>query len=115
MTADAPARPAWLAPGLYPFASRFLASRPFLAEVEQGLGALRGRPALIVWPTRDPAFGARERQRWEALFSDHETMILEGAGHYMQEDATGEIVAAIRAWADRRGGVESPQPRSSDG
>jgi haloalkane dehalogenase len=92
-----------------------LASRPFLAEVEQGLGALRDRPALIVWPTRDPAFGARERQRWEALFADHETTMLEGAGHYMQEDAAPEIVAAIRAWADRRGGVESPPARSSDG
>jgi haloalkane dehalogenase len=92
-----------------------LASRPFLAEVEQGLGALRDHPALIVWPTRDPAFGARERRRWEALFPDHETRLLEGAGHYMQEDAAGEIVAAIRAWADRRGGVESAPPRSSQG
>jgi haloalkane dehalogenase len=92
-----------------------LGSRPFLAEVEAGLGALRDRPALIVWPTRDPAFGARERERWEALFPDHETRLLEGAGHYIQEDAAGEIVAAIRAWTDRRGGVESAPPRSSEG
>ena len=79
-----------------------LGSRPFLAEVEAGLGALADRSALILWPTRDPAFGRTERERWEALFPDHETHLLEGAGHYMQEDAAGEIVAAIREWADRR-------------
>jgi haloalkane dehalogenase len=76
-----------------------LAARPFLAEVERGLAALRDRPALIVWPTKDPAFRVRERRRWEQAFPDHRTVLLEGAGHYMQEDAPEEIVAAIRDWA----------------
>lgn len=76
-----------------------LGSRPFLAEVEQGLGALRDRPALIVWPTKDIAFRVPERERWEELFADHETVMLEGAGHYIQEDAPDEIVAAIRRWS----------------
>src|SRR5215212_778688 len=39
------------------FPHEILASRPLLAGVEQGLPALRDRPALLVWPTRDPAFG----------------------------------------------------------
>jgi haloalkane dehalogenase len=72
-----------------------LASRPFLAEVEAGLARLRDRPARIVWPTNDPAFRAPERRRWEALFPDHETVLIEGAGHYVQEDAPEEIVAAV--------------------
>jgi haloalkane dehalogenase len=79
------------------FPREILASRPFLAEVERGLPALRDRPALIVWPTRDVAFRERERRRWEATFPDHRTTLLEGAGHYIQEDA-GEIVTAIREW-----------------
>jgi haloalkane dehalogenase len=54
---------------------------------------------LITWPTADPAFRARERRRWEELFPAHRTVMLEGAGHYVQEDAPEEIVAAIRAWA----------------
>jgi haloalkane dehalogenase len=74
-----------------------LASRPFLADVEARLPILRDRHALIVWPTRDPAFGDRERRRWEELFPDHRTVTLPGAGHYIQEDAPEEIVAAIRA------------------
>jgi haloalkane dehalogenase len=76
-----------------------LASRQFLAEVEASLPRVRERPALLVWPTKDPAFGARERQRWEELFPHHRTVLIEGAGHYVQEDAADEIVAAIRDWA----------------
>jgi haloalkane dehalogenase len=73
-----------------------LASRPFLAEIERGLPRLRDRPALIVWPTKDPAFTARERRRWQELFPAHRTVTLQGAGHFIQEDAPKEIVAAIR-------------------
>jgi haloalkane dehalogenase len=78
------------------FPREILASRPFLAEVESRLSALQDRPALLVWPTRDPAFRARERRRWEEIFPNHRTVMLEGAGHYIQEDAPEEIVAAIR-------------------
>ena len=75
-----------------------LASRPFLAEIEARLPALRDRPALIVWPTKDVAFRDPERRRWEETFADHRTVVLEGAGHYIQEDAADEIVASVRAW-----------------
>jgi haloalkane dehalogenase len=80
------------------FPREILASRPFLAEVESRLPRVADRPALIVWPTRDPAFRERERRRWEELFADHRTVTLEGAGHYIQEDAPEEIVTAIRDW-----------------
>jgi haloalkane dehalogenase len=75
-----------------------LASRPFLAEVQQRLPTLADRPALIVWPTADFAFGDAERLRWEEVFPQHLTVILDGAGHYIQEDAAEEIIAAIRDW-----------------
>jgi haloalkane dehalogenase len=75
-----------------------LDSRPLLADIERGLKLLRDRPALLVWPTKDVAFRERERRRWEQCFPDHQTVLLHGAGHYIQEDAADEIVAAIRAW-----------------
>ena len=81
------------------FPREILASRPFLADVERRLPLLRDRPALLVWPTPDVAFREPERRRWEELFPDHRTVLLEGAGHYIQEDAPDEIVTAIRAWA----------------
>jgi len=80
------------------FPREILQSRPFLADIERRLPELRDRPALLVWPTKDVAFRDRERRRWEQLFRDHHTVMLEGAGHYIQEDAADEIVAAIRDW-----------------
>jgi haloalkane dehalogenase len=80
------------------FPREILASRPFLADIEPRLAQLSDRPALIVWPTKDVAFGDRERERWEELFPDHRTVLLEGAGHYIQEDAPDEIVTAIQGW-----------------
>jgi haloalkane dehalogenase len=81
------------------FPREILGSRPFLAYVERGLPVLADRPALLVWPTKDVAFREPERGRWERLFPDHRTTMLEGAGHYIQEDAPERIVAAIRSWA----------------
>jgi haloalkane dehalogenase len=85
-------RPAWV------FPREILGSRPFLAEVERGLPSLSDRPALIVWPTKDVAFKDAERKRWEQVFPNHRTVMLEGAGHYIPEDAPEEIVAAVRDW-----------------
>jgi haloalkane dehalogenase len=84
---------------MYVFPREILASRPFLAEIEAGLPKLADRRALLVWPTKDVAFRTPERRHWEALFPDHRTVLLEGAGHYIQEDAPDEIITAIRDWA----------------
>jgi haloalkane dehalogenase len=78
-----------------------LSSRAFLAEIEQALPKLRERPALLVWPTDDIAFRGSERRRWEQVFPSHQTVSLEGAGHYIQEDAADEIVSAICDWHHR--------------
>jgi haloalkane dehalogenase len=81
------------------FPREILHSRPFLAEVERGLPQVRDRPALIVWPTKDVAFREPELRRWEQVFPKHRTVKLEGAGHYIQEEASDEIAAAIRDWS----------------
>ncbi|WP_433191832.1 alpha/beta fold hydrolase [Nocardia sp. CA-107356] len=83
------------------FPREILGSRAFLAEVERGSEVLRDRPALLVWGTKDVAFRAPERRRWEQQFADHRTVLLNGAGHYIQEDAADEIVAAIIEWNKR--------------
>jgi haloalkane dehalogenase len=83
---------------LHVFPREIVGSTPFLAEVERGLAGLRNHPALILWPDKDPAFTADERRRWEGVFGGHRTIELTGAGHYIQEDAPREIVAAIRDW-----------------
>lgn len=80
---------------------RVLASHDFLADLEAGLADLAHLPTLIVWGDADIAFRPQERERLEATFADHETVIVEGAGTYVQSDAPEEFVAAIRGWAAR--------------
>jgi haloalkane dehalogenase len=72
-----------------------------LAQTAAALPALSDRPALVAWPTKDFAFREPERKRCEALFRGHRTVLLEGAGHYMQEDAAADIVAATTDFVPR--------------
>jgi haloalkane dehalogenase len=75
---------------------RITASRAFLADVEAGLAGLATLPTLILWGGNEFPFRAKERQRWEQLFPDHHTVIVDGAGHFVQSDAPDEFVAAVR-------------------
>ena len=82
----------------YVFPREILGSSDYLAEVERGLERLAHLPVLIVWGDRDPAFREAERRRFERAFPKHRTTILRGAGHFIQEDASDEIVAEISSW-----------------
>ena len=82
------------------FPREILGSRQYLSEVEAGLTRLTDRPALIVWGDRDFGFREKERQRFEQIFPRHRTVILRGAGHFIQEDAAEGIVTAIVEWWD---------------
>jgi haloalkane dehalogenase len=75
-----------------------LTAHDLLADVEHGLDRVADKPALIVWGDKDPAFKATHRSRWEQTFAHHQTRILRGASHYIQEDAPDEIIAAITDW-----------------
>jgi haloalkane dehalogenase len=83
------------------FPRAILRSRDYLERVEAGLPRLGNLPALILWGDRDIAFREKERLRFESAFPFHETAVLKGAGHFIQEDAADEIVSAIRAWWGR--------------
>jgi haloalkane dehalogenase len=80
------------------FPHEILASRDYLAEVERNLSRLGDLPALIVWGDRDVAFRKPELERFERLFPRHRTVLLHGAGHYIQEDAPEDIAAEIERW-----------------
>ncbi|MFE6861171.1 alpha/beta fold hydrolase [Nocardia sp. NPDC057668] len=77
---------------------RVLASREFFAEVEAKLPDIAHRPTLIIWGDADIAFRPEERRRLETTFPEHKTVIVEGAGTYVESDAPEEFVSAIRDW-----------------
>ena len=73
-------------------------SAGYLAEVEAGPAVLSHLPVLIVWGGKDIAFREQERSRFEAAFPDHTTVPLHEAGHYVQDDAPAEVLAAMRSF-----------------
>ncbi len=77
---------------------RITASRTFLADVSTGLDQIRSVPTLIVWGDADFAFRAKDRQRLEEIFHTHQTVIIEGAGHFVQSDVPDRFAAAISNW-----------------
>jgi haloalkane dehalogenase len=87
---------------------RITASRSFLAGIAEGMDDIASLPALIVWGDADIAFGARERQRWEQTLADSRTVIIEGAGHFVQSDAPAQFAAALTDWWSAR---DAPQER----
>ncbi|BBZ66008.1 haloalkane dehalogenase 2 [Mycolicibacterium insubricum] len=80
------------------FPREITASREFLGEVEAGLPGISGLPALIVWGDADFAFGDDELRRWQQILTDHRTVIVDGAGHFVPSDAPEQFGAAIRSW-----------------
>lgn len=89
-------RPAWELP------RELLRAKPFLERLADDLPAITDRPALFVWGGRDVALRKRvELPRFEELFPGHETVVLERAKHFFQEDAPQDTAAAIRRWMDR--------------
>jgi haloalkane dehalogenase len=50
---------------------------------------------LIVWGRKDPVFSDGSLARWRESFPHAEVVLLEKAGHFLQEDAPAEIVEHI--------------------
>lgn len=80
-----------------------IAASAYLAEVEAGLKNVADRPALIVWGAKDFAFQEPYRRRFEAVFPRHQTILLEEASHFVQEDAGEQIALAFRKFAAELG------------
>jgi haloalkane dehalogenase len=86
-------KPTWM------FAREVTGAGDFLdGTVAPALRALADRPALLPWGDRDPVFPAAERDRLASLLPHAQVHVLHGAGHFIQEDAPGEIADAVRAW-----------------
>ncbi|MFD6198879.1 alpha/beta fold hydrolase [Mycobacteriaceae bacterium NPDC060252] len=80
------------------FPREITSSRAFLADIEAGLVGIAPLPTLIIWGDGDFAFGDKDLRRWQETFTDHQTVIVNGAGHFVPSDAPEQFAAAIRHW-----------------
>jgi pimeloyl-ACP methyl ester carboxylesterase len=66
-----------------------------VAEVEEKMGQFRKVPTLICWGMKDFVFDEHFLNRWVELLPGAEVHRFAEAGHYVLEDAGGEIVALM--------------------
>lgn len=83
--------------GVAQFPRQIRAADPHLAELERDVKAkLGGKPTLVVWGLRDRGFRKGPTvARIQRAFADCEVVELPKAGHYFQEEAPDEVIAAI--------------------
>jgi pimeloyl-ACP methyl ester carboxylesterase len=70
--------------------------------------------ALVVWGDADIASGNAELWRWEQIFTDHHSVIVEGAGHFVQSDAPVRFASDPRLGRSRLTGAVATDCRSTN-
>jgi haloalkane dehalogenase len=88
--------------GTWVFPGEIRRSARWLAGIESKLHLLKDKPAVMVWPKKDPAFGKRKNlDRWLGYFPKATVEELEDASHYIQEDRPDRVIAGIRKVLER--------------
>jgi haloalkane dehalogenase len=83
--------------GMFAFAQQMAAGATWCAELWARREALRRVPSSLIWGMKDPAFGPTFLARWRDLLPSAPVRELPTVGHFVQEEAPGEIIAALRA------------------
>lgn len=84
--------------GMFAFARLIAAGAADLAPLWERRAALLDKPALLVWGMKDVAFPPKFLARWRELLPRAQVLELPAAGHFVQEEAPAELVAAIRSF-----------------
>jgi len=81
--------------GCMVFPKQIVASTPWLDQIWSGISALNGKPKLFVWGMKDIAFRDKELKHWEQAFPEAQSVRLDTTGHFVQEEAPGELADAV--------------------
>ena len=87
---------------LWPLARALLGSSAFYDSLWQERERLRGRPALVIWGMKDPAFLPHQLARWREVLPAARVVELGGAGHWPHEEAPDRAIHAIREFLANR-------------
>ena len=68
-----------------------------LSRIEAGTALFADRPVRIVWGVKDWCFRLECLQRLEQLFPQAKVRRLEDVGHYVMEEAAGEVIEELVA------------------
>lgn len=69
-----------------------------MQRIERALPVFRDRPVLLAWGMRDPVLPEPVLRMWQALYPHAETLQIEEASHFLQEDAPGPVLERVEAF-----------------
>lgn len=75
-----------------------------VSSIQSGLSKLENKPILICWGEKDFVFNLDFLEEWGKIFPSAHVLRLKKAGHYVLEDAFGEIQPQISGFLGRRRG-----------
>jgi haloalkane dehalogenase len=85
------------------FPRELLRSKPFLEEIAADIDLVSQLPTLFTWGGGDFALRKSvELPRFQTLFRNHQTLVIDHAKHFFQEDAPLDVALAIRNWMGSR-------------
>jgi haloalkane dehalogenase len=86
---------------LWPLARALLGASAYYDSLWQRRDRLAGKPALVVWGMRDPAFPPRMLELWRQALPQAEVVPIEEAGHWPHEEDPQAVVTAVRHFLNR--------------
>ena len=71
-----------------------------VAATEQALPGLAGKPVMLAWGLKDFVFDHHFLTRWRELMPDAQVLEYPDCGHYVLEDAAGDLIPQIVDFID---------------
>ncbi|MDF1502228.1 alpha/beta fold hydrolase [Roseisolibacter sp. H3M3-2] len=81
-------------------ARALLAEGAWYERLWQRRAALQGKPALLLWGMRDPAFGPAYLARWREALPQARVVEYADAGHFVPEEVGGALLPELRRFLD---------------
>ncbi len=73
----------------------------WLQSIWNDRSTFEGKPALIFWGYKDPAFRNKELESWQSALSHAEVNELKDCGHFLAEEAPGRLLPYLQAFIAR--------------
>lgn len=86
---------------LWALAKALLGSSHYYESLWRQRDRLCGRPTLIVWGMKDPAFKPYQLARWREVLPDARVLELGEAGHWPHEEEPDRVIAEMRDFLSR--------------
>jgi len=77
-----------------------LKSYDYLLDLKGRLADIQTLPVLLAYAPGDPSYKAGFVERYENIFPNHHTVLIQGAHHFPQDEDPEAMVAAIQEWWD---------------